>query len=94
MPETWFPHFYVGLDSVLNAAFKIIAFSPIIRKRTCCCEGVTPLGQDLHWVISKITPGQIQTKDCVGKGIALVDGNSMGDTISTVEDNAWNSTSI
>ena len=48
-------------------------------------ERVATLCQDLHQVVSKITTSKVQTKDGLGKGITLIDGHSMGDTISRVE---------
>merc|ERR1719213_1028134 len=49
-------------------------------------EGVASLGEDLHQVVSEVTAGKVETEDGVGKGITLVDGNSVGDTITRVED--------
>ena len=51
-------------------------------------EGVATLRQDLHQVVGKITAGQVKTKDCVRKGISLVNGNSMRYAISRVEHDA------
>jgi hypothetical protein len=51
-------------------------------------EGVAALSEDLHEVISQITTGKIDTEDGVGKSITLVDGDSVGDTITRVEHNA------
>jgi len=51
-------------------------------------KGVATLGQDFHHVVCEITSGQIETKDGVGKGVSLVDGDGMGDTISGVEDDS------
>ena len=48
-------------------------------------EGVATLGEDLHEVVGQVTAGQIQTEDGVGKGVSLVDGHSVGDTITRVE---------
>ena len=55
-------------------------------------EGVATLSQDLHQVVSQVTTGEVQTKDGVGKGITLVDGDSVGDTISRVEHNTSGTT--
>jgi len=55
-------------------------------------EGVTSLGEDLHEVISEISTGQVQSKDGVGKGVTFVDGDSVGDTISGIEDDTGGST--
>ena len=48
-------------------------------------EGVTTLGQDLHEVVSQITAGKVKTHDGVGKSIALIDGDSVGNTITRVK---------
>ena len=48
-------------------------------------EGVATLGQDLHQVVSQVTPGQVQTEDGVGEGITLVDGYGVGHTVTRVE---------
>ena len=50
-------------------------------------EGVAALSQDLHQVVSKITTSQVKTKDGVGEGVSLIDGDSVADTISRVEHN-------
>ena len=50
-------------------------------------EGVATLSQDLHQVVSQVTTGEVQTKDGVGKGTTLVDGDSVGDTLTRVEHN-------
>ena len=52
---------------------------------SCGGEGVTPLGQDLHQVVSEISAGQIQTEDGMGEGITFIDWHSVGDTISRVQ---------
>ena len=51
-------------------------------------ERVAALGEDLHHVVGQITTGKIETKNGVGKSIALVDGNSVGNTITRVEHDA------
>ena len=55
-------------------------------------EGVTSLGEDLHEVVSKISTGQVQSKDGVGKGVTFVDWDGMGNTISGIEDDTGGST--
>ena len=52
---------------------------------SCGGEGVASLGQDLHQVVGQVTSGQIQTDDGVRKGVTLVDGYCVGDTISGVQ---------
>lgn len=48
-------------------------------------EGVSSLGEDLHQMISQVTSSQIETKDSVRQGVALIDWNSVGDTITRVQ---------
>ena len=48
-------------------------------------ERVSTFGEDLHQVIGQITSSQVQTEDGVGKGVSLVDGDGVGDTITRVE---------
>merc|ERR1719223_2488809 len=50
-------------------------------------EGVSPLGEDLHQVVSEVTTGQVEPEDGVGESVSLVDGDSVGDTITRVEHN-------
>ncbi|KAL0616108.1 hypothetical protein AAY473_012954, partial [Plecturocebus cupreus] len=52
-------------------------------------EGIATLSQDLHEVVSEISASQIQTHDGMGQGIALIDGDIVGDTISRVQHDAW-----
>jgi len=49
-------------------------------------EGVATLGQDLHHVVSEITASEIETENGVGEGITFVDGDSVGDTITSIQD--------
>jgi len=55
-------------------------------------EGVTSLCEDLHQIVSKISAGQVQSKNGVGKGVTFVDGDSVGDTISGIKDDTGGST--
>ena len=48
-------------------------------------ERIATLGEDLHEVVSQITTGQVQTEDGVGKGITLVDGDGVRDTITGIK---------
>mmetsp|Transcript_40077 Transcript_40077/g.69175 ORF Transcript_40077/g.69175 Transcript_40077/m.69175 type:complete len:268 (-) Transcript_40077:97-900(-) len=48
-------------------------------------EGVPPLRQDLHKVVSQVPASQIQPHNCVRKSVALVDGHGVGDTIATIK---------
>merc|ERR1719363_50599 len=45
-------------------------------------EGVATLGEDLHQVVSEVTASQVETEDGVGESISLVDGDSVGDTVT------------
>merc|ERR1712187_376310 len=49
-------------------------------------EGVAPLGEDPHQVVGQLTASQVQTDDGVGKGVTLVDGDAVGDTVTGVHD--------
>merc|ERR1719188_2942884 len=50
-------------------------------------ERVASLGEDLHQIVGKLTSSKIKTDDGVGESITLVDGDTVGDTISRVHDN-------
>merc|ERR1719394_187621 len=50
-------------------------------------EGVAPLGEDLHQVVSEVAAGKVEPEDGVGESVALIDGDGVGDTIARVEDN-------
>merc|ERR1711902_402176 len=50
-------------------------------------EGVASLGKDLHQVVSEVTASKVETEDGVGESVTLVDGDSVGDTVTRVEDN-------
>ena len=54
-------------------------------------ERVTSLGQDLHQVIGKITSSQVKSDDGVWKSIPLIDGNGVGNTISTIKNTSGGS---
>merc|ERR1712226_17562 len=55
-------------------------------------ERVTTLSEDLHEVVGEFTSSQVQTEDSMGKSITLIDGNSVGDTITRVHDNTSGTT--
>ena len=55
-------------------------------------EGVATLGEDLHEVVGQVTASQVKTEDGVGKGISLVDGDGVGDTITRVQDDTGGTT--
>merc|ERR1719384_1784285 len=49
-------------------------------------EGVATLGEDLHEVVGQLTASQVKTDDGVGESVTLVDGDSVGDTVTGVHD--------
>merc|ERR1712223_1914762 len=49
-------------------------------------EGVATLGEDLHQVVGELTASQVKTDDGVGESVTLVDGDSVGDTVTGVHD--------
>merc|ERR1719385_577316 len=55
-------------------------------------HGVASLGHDLHEVVGQVAAGQVETQDGVGKGVTLIDGDGVGDTISDVEDETGGTT--
>merc|ERR1711899_184862 len=49
-------------------------------------EGVATLGEDLHEVVGELTASQVKTDDGVGESVTLVDGDTVGDTVTGVHD--------
>merc|ERR1711868_95480 len=49
-------------------------------------EGVAPLGKDLHQVVGELTASQVKTDNGMGESITLVDGDTVGDTVTGVHD--------
>ena len=49
-------------------------------------ETVSTLSEDLHHVVGEVASSEVQTDNGMGKGISLVDGDSVGNTISTIKD--------
>merc|ERR1712037_277523 len=47
-------------------------------------EGVAPLGEDLHEVVGEVTASQVEPEDGVGECVSLIDGDSVGDTVTGV----------
>merc|ERR1712242_343512 len=47
-------------------------------------EGVATLGEDLHQVVGELTASQVKTDDGVGESVTLVDGDTVGDTVTGV----------
>merc|ERR1719147_608141 len=50
-------------------------------------ERVASLGEDLHQVVGELTSSKVKTDNGVWKSITLVDGDSVGDTVTGVHDN-------
>merc|ERR1711953_971169 len=51
-------------------------------------EGVASLGEDLHEVVGELTASQVKTDNGVGESVTLVDGDTVGDTVTGVHDNS------
>merc|ERR1740129_2152960 len=51
-------------------------------------ERVATLGEDLHQVVGELTASQVQTDNGVGESVTLVDGDTVGDTVAGVHDDA------
>merc|ERR1712020_258616 len=49
-------------------------------------ERVTSLSEDLHQVVGQFTSSKVKTEDGVGEGITLIDGDSVGNTITRIHD--------
>merc|ERR1719245_926269 len=49
-------------------------------------ERVASLGKDLHQVVGELTSSKIKTDNGVGESITLVDGDTVGDTVTGVHD--------
>merc|ERR1711868_85054 len=49
-------------------------------------EGVAPLGKDLHEVVGELTASQVKTDNGMGESITLIDGDTVGDTVTGVHD--------
>merc|ERR1712045_34051 len=49
-------------------------------------ERVASLGKDLHEVVGELTASQVKTDNGVGESITLVDGDTVGDTVTGVHD--------
>nr|GMC92805.1 Fumarate reductase [Ipomoea batatas]GMD02016.1 Fumarate reductase [Ipomoea batatas] len=54
---------------------------------SCGGERVATLREDFHQMIGQVPASQIKTKDGMGKGITLVDGDSVTDTITRIQNN-------
>ena len=49
-------------------------------------EGLAPLCEDLHQVVSEVTASKVKPEDGVGKSVAFIDGDTVGDTVTGVHD--------
>merc|ERR1719492_621063 len=49
-------------------------------------KAIASLGEDLHQVVGEITASQVEPEDGVGESVTLVDGDSVGDTVTGVKD--------
>merc|ERR1719435_96060 len=47
-------------------------------------EGVAALSEDLHQVVGELTASQVQPENSMWQGVPLVDGDSMGDTVTGI----------
>merc|ERR1712135_100925 len=50
-------------------------------------ERVASLGEDLHQVVGELTSSKVKTDDGVWESITLIDGDTVGDTVTRVHDN-------
>merc|ERR1719414_25789 len=50
------------------------------------------LGEDLHEVVGQVASGQVETQNGVRKSVTLVDGDSVGDAVAGIEDDAGGAT--
>merc|ERR1712020_207181 len=50
-------------------------------------ERVASLGEDLHQVVGELTSSKVKTDDGVWESITLIDGDTVGDTVTGVRDN-------
>jgi len=55
-------------------------------------ERVTTFGEDLHHVVSKVTSGKVETEDSVRERVTFVDRDSVGNTVTRVEDDTGGTT--
>merc|ERR1711955_48274 len=47
-------------------------------------EGVATLSEDLHQVVGELTSSQVQTDDGVRESVTFIDGDTMGDTVTSI----------
>jgi len=55
-------------------------------------ERVATFSEDLHEVVSKVSSGQVQTEDGMGKGVTFIDGDGVRYTITRVQDDTGGTT--
>jgi len=55
-------------------------------------EADADFGEELHHVLGQVSTGEIDSHDGVGKGVAFVDGDGVGDTITGIEHDTGGST--
>merc|ERR1712088_943736 len=55
-------------------------------------ERVASLGENLHEVVCEFTSGQVNSQDSVRQSVTLIDGDSVGNTVSRVHDNTSGTT--
>merc|ERR1712080_341288 len=49
-------------------------------------EGVSTLSEDLHQVVGQLTSSQVQTDNGVRESVPFIDGDTVGDTVTSVHD--------
>merc|ERR1719209_1284882 len=55
-------------------------------------EGVATLSEDLHQVVGELTASQVQTDDGVRESVTFIDGDTMGDTVTSIHDDTSGTT--
>lgn len=83
-------HFFVEVEGDVAGLFLDVADDFLFGGGG---EGGTAFHEELHHVLSKIATGKIDTADGVRHGETFVDGDSVGDTITGVEDDTSGTTS-
>jgi hypothetical protein len=54
-------------------------------------ERIAALSENLHEVVGELTASQVQAKNSMGEGITFIDGDSVGNTITRIHNNAGGS---
>ena len=84
-----------GLEFLLKIEGDVTKFLLDVPDNFTFCgrmEGITALPQILDQVLGKVTPGKIETENRMGKSETFVDGNSVGDTVTRVQDDTSGAT--